>query len=89
MRHIEVKLLWLQGEVRSGRLEVAKVAGATNVADALTKPPGVVKLLELTAPHGILPKRRAACTSKTVRPRGGVDPSVILEGPVANLAQDS
>ncbi len=55
MRHLEVKLLWLQECVQKGRLLVGKVSGRSNVADALTKYQGVDRLCELCAPHGIVP----------------------------------
>ena len=53
MRHLEVKLLWLQECVQRGRLLVGKVSGSSNVADALTKYQCVAKLEELCNPHGI------------------------------------
>ena len=37
MWHMEVRWLWLQEEVRSGRVEVTKVKGEWNPADLLTK----------------------------------------------------
>jgi hypothetical protein len=37
MRHMEVKWLWLQEEVRRGRVRVKKVLGTENPADLLTK----------------------------------------------------
>ncbi len=37
MRHIEVNQLWLQDKVRKGDIEVEKVGGKFNIADALTK----------------------------------------------------
>ena len=54
MRHLDVKLLWLQECVQKWRLRVGKVSGATNVADAMTKYQSVQKLVELCGPHGIL-----------------------------------
>ena len=60
MRHLEVKLLWLQEAVQKGRLLVRKVRGATNVADALTKYHHVGRLEELCRPHGIV--RRSGVT---------------------------
>ena len=54
MRHLEVKLLWLQECVRRGRLLVGKVSGVVNVADALTKYHGAQKLRALCHPHGII-----------------------------------
>ena len=37
MRHIEVRELWLQEEVRKGNVIVKRVAGAENPADLMTK----------------------------------------------------
>ena len=37
MRHIEVRELWLQEEVRKGTVVVKKVAGSENPADLMTK----------------------------------------------------
>ena len=37
VRHMEVKWLWLQEEVRRGRVKVSKVLGTQNPADVLTK----------------------------------------------------
>jgi hypothetical protein len=70
MRHLEVKLLWLQEQVRRQRLRVGKVKGTANVADALTKYHSAAKLCELAAPYGV---RWADQAVGTVGPRGGVD----------------
>ena len=51
VRHIEVNQLWLQDKVNTGEIEVMKVKGEGNLADALTKPlegPGVKKHIALT-----------------------------------------
>ena len=37
VRHIEVNQLWLQDKVRTGEVQVVKVKGDKNTADALTK----------------------------------------------------
>ena len=37
MRHIEVRDLWLQQQVRDGRVRVVKVGGEANPADIGTK----------------------------------------------------
>ena len=37
MRHLEVKDLWIQGLVQSGRLSLEKIRGEVNPADVLTK----------------------------------------------------
>ena len=37
MRHIEIRDLWLQKEVREGRLKIVKVPGNENPADLMTK----------------------------------------------------
>ena len=54
MRHLEVKLLWLQEQVQRGRIGVGKISGVANVADALTKYHGLEKLRDLGRPHGIV-----------------------------------
>jgi len=54
MRHLEVKLLWLQECVRRARFLVGKVSGKGNVADALTKYQCIDRLRFLCAPHGIV-----------------------------------
>ena len=38
IRHMEVKFLWLQEAVKNRRIEVKKIPGTLNPADALTKP---------------------------------------------------
>ena len=53
MRHLDVKLLWLQECVQKGRLRVAKVKGTENVADILTKYLTLSELSALGDPHGI------------------------------------
>lgn len=37
VRHIEVNQFWIQDRVRRGEIEVEKVGGRSNIADALTK----------------------------------------------------
>ena len=37
VRHIEVNQLWIQEKVREGRIQLVKVDGVENLADALTK----------------------------------------------------
>ena len=37
MRHLEIRDLWLQKEVREGRVEVSKIKGVENPADLMTK----------------------------------------------------
>ena len=41
LRHVDVRLLWVQEAVKKGRLKLQKVDGATNVADHLTKEPAI------------------------------------------------
>ena len=73
MRHLEVKLLWLQEAVQKGRLIVGKVRGTVNIADALTKYHSAGKLAALSQPHGVV---GAAQTIDTVGPRGGANRSI-------------
>eukprot|EP00973_Karenia_brevis_P032933 4547012-Karenia_brevis.AAC.1 len=37
MRHLEIRDLWLQKEVRDGKLEIEKLDGKQNAADLMTK----------------------------------------------------
>jgi len=37
MRHLEIRDLWLQKEIREGRVKVHKVLGTENPADLMTK----------------------------------------------------
>ena len=37
MRHLQIRDLWLQKEVREGRVEVSKIPGESNPADLMTK----------------------------------------------------
>ena len=67
MRHIEVKLLWLQEQVQRQRLKVGKVSGTANIADTLTKYHSTAKLAELCCPHGV---RMTAQAVATAGPRG-------------------
>ena len=68
MRHLDVKLLWLQECVQKGRLLVRKVSGVTNVADALTKYQDAQSLIALCKPHGIM----AGPDERDSSGRGGV-----------------
>ena len=50
-RHIEVNQLWIQEKVSEGVLELRKVKGTENIADALTKyveKEGIVKHMQST-----------------------------------------
>ena len=69
IRHIEVHQLWLQEKVSRGEIQVMKVKGEGNLADALTKPldgPGVQKHLGLAGQeiklgrHSLTPDFEAA-----------------------------
>ena len=69
MRHVEVKLLWLQDLVYRKVIRVGKVSGTTNVADSLTKYHSAEVLFRLFKDHGV----QAASTTRVVGPRGGVE----------------
>ena len=69
MRHLDVKLLWLQECVQKGLLNVAKVRGATNVADALTKYQDVKNLRTLWQLHGV----ECGPTGEDCRAEGGCE----------------
>eukprot|EP00972_Heterocapsa_arctica_P088269 13015981-Heterocapsa_arctica.AAC.1 len=55
MRHLEIKELWLQAEVREGRLIVTHIKGDGNTADLLTKQLPFKRLEQLTALIGLRP----------------------------------
>eukprot|EP00972_Heterocapsa_arctica_P030214 4450896-Heterocapsa_arctica.AAC.1 len=55
MRHLDIKELWLQSEVREGHIEVQHVDGDTNPADILTKQLPFNKLAQLTELVGLRP----------------------------------
>ena len=46
MRHLEIRDLWLQKEVREGRVQVHKVPGYLNPADLMTKVLGTKEIRE-------------------------------------------
>ena len=76
MRHLEVKILWLQECVRRGRLCVGKVSGSTNIADALTKYQSAERLAMLCSPHGILTTRAGGPAGRGRRTEGGCEECV-------------
>ena len=95
IRHIEVNQLWLQEKVNAGDIEVMKVKGDGNLADALTKPldgPGVTKHLKLTGQdivtgrHDLTPESEAAESGSNAREEAGVCNSV---GPQESKELDS
>ena len=55
MRHLDIKELWLQGEVRDGHIEVKHVPGETNPADLLTKQLPQKKLNQMMELVGMRP----------------------------------
>eukprot|EP00972_Heterocapsa_arctica_P009978 1466335-Heterocapsa_arctica.AAC.1 len=53
MRHIEIRELWLQTEVREGRLDILHVSGESNAADLFTKHLPAKRLAQLTIALGL------------------------------------
>ena len=53
MRHLDIKELWLQAEVREGRIKIEHVPGDTNPADIFTKQLAHKKLAQLMELVGI------------------------------------
>ena len=47
LRHVKVGMLWIQERVEEGELQVVKVLGAENPADAMTKNLGGGKIEQL------------------------------------------
>eukprot|EP00972_Heterocapsa_arctica_P053237 7839123-Heterocapsa_arctica.AAC.1 len=56
MRHIEIRELWLQTEVREGRLSIIHVPGESNTADLFTKHLPVKRLEQLVIAIGLSPE---------------------------------
>ena len=71
MRHLEVKDLWLQELVQSGRLSLVKVRSEENPADVLTKYQDRWTLCRLLALGGI----EVVTVQVPDRAEGGVNPS--------------
>ena len=46
MRHLEVRDLWLQEEVRDNNLRVSKILGTRNPADLMTKVLSVTEVVD-------------------------------------------
>ena len=55
MRHVAIRTVWLQDEVRAKRLEIRKVAGAVNDADMMTKALQPKRLMDLAMRVGLRP----------------------------------
>ena len=53
MRHLVARQLWLQEELRAGRITVTTVTSDQNVADIFTKPINKAKLHELGVLMGL------------------------------------
>ena len=58
IRHMEVKFLWLQEAVKNRRIEVKKIPGTLNPADALTKPKSRREVADLLEGLGVHIKQR-------------------------------
>ena len=65
MRHIEVRDLWLQEEVRKGAVIVKKVAGLENPADLMTKFLGRSEVVDRLHRMGIVWKTKDGEWKKT------------------------
>jgi hypothetical protein len=68
LRHLDAHTLWLQQAVRSGRIDLKKVAGTSNPADLFTKHSlSRDKLRELVALFGCEFREGRAATAPTLR----------------------
>eukprot|EP00972_Heterocapsa_arctica_P115455 16447812-Heterocapsa_arctica.AAC.1 len=47
MRHMDIRELWLQDEIRNGMLKIERIAGLQNTADVLTKAMPGAPVMEL------------------------------------------
>ena len=53
MRHLRLRELWIQEKVRSGELEIEKIAGEENEADLFTEPLAPARHAELCKMIGV------------------------------------
>jgi hypothetical protein len=62
LKHVEVKLSWIQQAIALGRLEVSWIPGSRNPADVMTKPHSADRFAEMLEPVGFrLGGRDVAC----------------------------
>ena len=64
MRHLDIKELWLQAEVREGRMTITHISGEGNPADLLTKNLPFKRLEQLTALVGLRPEGEVVTTCR-------------------------
>eukprot|EP00972_Heterocapsa_arctica_P097931 14449395-Heterocapsa_arctica.AAC.1 len=72
MRHMDIRELWLQDEVRAGAVKIEKIEGLKNVADMLTKALPRPRFNELSTLLGLVDEQ----DDKEVRRSEGVQPLV-------------
>ena len=53
LRHMEVRFLWVQNEVRSGRIAIKKILGTDNATDVATKHVDAATLLRCQTSAGM------------------------------------
>ena len=70
-RHMSVKQIWLQDELRAGRLSAHYLPGDENVSDMLTKALPRARFEELRLKFGVDASNAEASVSSTTRRRGG------------------
>ena len=69
MRHIEIRDLWLQKEVREGRLKVRKISGSENPADLMTKILNIGEIEERLRRMNLRMTRRCSEAMRTITGR--------------------
>ena len=65
VRHLEVRFLWLQEVVKSGRIDIRKIPGVSNPADVMTKPKGAVDVSARLEPLGVVLANRAPASTSS------------------------
>ncbi len=57
LRHIDTQCLWLQHQVRGGRIDLRKIKGTENPADVFTKHKSLPEILRLMQMMGVCPRQ--------------------------------
>jgi hypothetical protein len=76
-KHVQVKYLWVQEAVRNNTVRIARISGARNPADILTKPHAASRFVEVLRHVGI--QIRCRDSSRVTEPSGDFGPEGVPE----------